>query len=265
VIVDAVTHMYATGAPGRPPATPEAVLALMDAAGVDGVIQATPFASGYDNSYSLAIAAQHANRIRVMARIDPVADGVEARLDSLWADRNVVGVRLVLDAAGADAVATPSYAPFWGHASELGIPVEIYLAGRNHVLLDVCARHPDVRLMLDHIGMVYGAADPFEHWQQLLDLVPADNIAIRVSAIPELTNEGPPFSRSRQLLCQLAERFGAERLVWGSNFPVITRVCSYRDSLDLVRGCEDLTAEDRARILGGNLVEIGDRSRWFSH
>jgi predicted TIM-barrel fold metal-dependent hydrolase len=264
VIVDAIAHMYADPAAGRTPATPEAVLALMDDAGVDALVHATPFASGHDNSFSLAVAARYPDRFRVMACVDPLAEDVSAQLETIWAVRNVVGVRLILDRDAADSVAGPVYERFWQGVSRMGIPVGIYLAGRNRGLLDVCAKHPDVKLMLNHIGMTYRASDPFEDWDRLFDLVPLENVSIRVSAIPELTNEGPPFARSRELLREVVDRFSPSRVMWGSNFPEITRVCSYRESLDLVRECDFLTADDNDRILGGNLVEFGDRSRWFA-
>jgi L-fuconolactonase len=262
VIVDAIAHMYADPAVSRTPATPEVMLALMDDAGVDALVHATPFASGYDNSYALEVAARYPDRFRVMAGVDPLAADVSAQLEAIWADRNVVGVRLILDRDAADSVAGPVYERFWEGVSRLGIPVGIYLAGRNRGLLDLCARHPDVKLLLNHIGMTYRASDPFEDWEQLFDLVPLENVAIRVSAIPELTNEGPPFARARELLREVVDRFGPSRLMWGSNLPEITRVCTYRESLDLVRECDFLTAAELDRILGGNLLEFGDPSRW---
>jgi predicted TIM-barrel fold metal-dependent hydrolase len=263
VIIDAIAHMYADPAVGRTPATPEVVIALMDDAGVDALVHATPFASGYDNSFSLAVAARYPDRFRVMACVDPLAADVSAQLESIWVDRNVVGVRLILGRDAAESVAGPVYERFWHGVSRLGIPVGIYLAGRNLGLVDVCAKHPDVKLMLNHIGMTYRAADPFEDWDALFDLVPLENVAIRVSAIPELTNEGPPFTRARELLREVVDRFGPSRVMWGSNFPEITRVCTYRESLDVVRECDFLTVADKDRVLGGNLVEFGDRSRWF--
>jgi predicted TIM-barrel fold metal-dependent hydrolase len=262
MIVDAIAHLYADPAASRTAATPEAVLALMDDAGVDALVHATPFASGFDNSYALAVAARYPDRFRVMAHVDALAEDVVTQLEAIWAERHVVGVRLILDREGAESIATPLYDRFWHGVSRSGIPVGVYLAGRNRPLVDLCARHPDVKLMLNHIGMTYRAADPFEDWEQLFDLVPLENVAIRVSAIPELTNEGPPFTRCRELLREIVDRFGPSRLMWGSNFPEITRVCTYRESLDLVREGDLLTPDDLESVLGGNLVEFGDPSRW---
>jgi predicted TIM-barrel fold metal-dependent hydrolase len=212
VIVDAIAHMYASPAAGRPPATPEAVLALMDDAGVDVLVHATPFTSGFDNSYSQALATRHPDRFRVMARVDPFVGDVSQQLEAIWADRNVVGVRLILDRSNAESIASPVYDGFWQGVTRLGIPVGIYLAGRNLGLVDVCAKYPDVELMLNHIGMTYRATDPFEDWEQLFALVPLENVAIRVSAIPELMDEPPPFERSRERLRELVDRFGPSRL-----------------------------------------------------
>ena len=46
-------------------------------------------------------------------------------------------------------------------------------------------------------------------------------------------------------------------MLWGSNFPVVTHLCSYRQALDFIRlGCDFLGEADRAAILGGNARRI---------
>lgn len=61
------------------------------------------------------------------------------------------------------------------------------------------------------------------------------------------------------LLRQVHEVFGADRLMWGSNYPAVSKVCSYRQTIDFIReGCAFLSDSDRAKILGGTAQRIFD-------
>ena len=75
--------------------------------------------------------------------------------------------------------------------------------------------------------------------------------------MPEATNERFPFPKAKQRLRQLYDRFGADRLIWGSNYPHTRRVCTYKEAVDFVRiACDFLTEEERAKILGKTLIRI---------
>ena len=58
------------------------------------------------------------------------------------------------------------------------------------------------------------------------------------------------------LVERLAATFGADRLVWGSDYPQ-THDRSYAKLVALGRAaCEELTESDRARVLGGNALRL---------
>ncbi len=52
-------------------------------------------------------------------------------------------------------------------------------------------------------------------------------------------------------------RYGAERLIWGSDMPNVERFCTYRQVVDyLRRHCPGLSSHDKDRILGENVAEL---------
>jgi predicted TIM-barrel fold metal-dependent hydrolase len=66
-----------------------------------------------------------------------------------------------------------------------------------------------------------------------------------------------PYPELRPAIRELHRRVGAERLVWGSDMPNVERYCTYRQSLEYLRRCDDLIpAGDMDRILGGNLAAL---------
>lgn len=66
-----------------------------------------------------------------------------------------------------------------------------------------------------------------------------------------------PYKEAWPLIRDLCERFGAEKLMWGSDMPNVERFCTYQQSLDYVmRYCDFLSADEMERILGGNCIKL---------
>ena len=55
----------------------------------------------------------------------------------------------------------------------------------------------------------------------------------------------------------MRDRFGASKLIWGSDMPNVERFCTYTQSVDYVRRyCSFLSAEEKAKTLGMNLDDL---------
>ncbi len=61
-----------------------------------------------------------------------------------------------------------------------------------------------------------------------------------------------PYPRAQELVRWAVDTFGADRIMWGTDYPPVLRTATYVQLLDWVRKhCSFLTAEQRAAILGG--------------
>ena len=66
-----------------------------------------------------------------------------------------------------------------------------------------------------------------------------------------------PYPEAQTLIRDLHDRYGAHKLIWGSDMPNVERFCTYRQSLDYVlKYCEFLTAKEKELILGGNVADL---------
>jgi predicted TIM-barrel fold metal-dependent hydrolase len=66
-----------------------------------------------------------------------------------------------------------------------------------------------------------------------------------------------PYPECAHVVRALYERFGPERLHWGSDYPVVRRAMTYQQSLEAVRThCAFIPAADQARILGDSLDDL---------
>ncbi len=267
-VVDTHAHFWArpSASPGadgaEDPVSAEQLLSAMEQAGVDQVIQVTRAMMGYDNRYSLEGAARHPDKVRVLGRFDPTAPNVGARLRS-WVDQPyMIGIRLMLIAPPADRwLADGTLEAFWAEAEELDVPVAVYAPHQLKLLAGVGVRHPGLRLLVDHLGLrlfrVNEAPSPFADWKEIFGLLVVPNVYLKLSGLPEATAERYPFPRAREYVREVYERFVADRLMWGSNYPVTLRVCSYGEALDLVRvACDFISAGEREKILGGTAKRV---------
>src|SRR5687767_13322104 len=98
---------------GDPPITPEEILAVMDEAGVDKLLEITRTIQGHDNSYSIEGAARHPDRIRVLGRFHPLEPDMPNRLREWLKQPYIVGIRLWWPDID---LGDPAFEPFWAEA-----------------------------------------------------------------------------------------------------------------------------------------------------
>jgi L-fuconolactonase len=227
----------------------------MDEAGVDKLLQITRSVMGFDNSYSLQGAAAYPDRIRVLGRINPRAPDLTAQLDGWLGQPGMVGIRLMaVNADEASCFDDGTMSRFWPEAEKREIPISLYAPDRSRLVGEVADRHPGLSLIVDHIGMrvfdIFERPPPMDDWPDLMALARHPNITIKVSGIPEAMVERHPFPKSQQRVQEIYDRFGADRMMWGSNYPPTTQICTYRQTVDLIASqCSFLTAADRQKIL----------------
>ena len=253
-ILDSHVHVWPNAQPGRPypwPSAPdphpaEALLPVLDKAGVAAAIQVTPVMLGFDNRYGIVAAERHHDRIAVFGRLDVDAPGVRDRLLSWMAHPAALGVRLTF-LESKPAVEHP----FWADAEELGVPVAVFAPGSLDAVVEVAERHPRLRLVVDHLGLdVYGA-EPYRDQRRLSALVACECVRVKISGLVETSSEPFPFRDVHDHLARAHALFGAERLIWGSNYPVVLNTCSYAESLEFVYECGVFSDDDLDQVLAG--------------
>ena len=117
-----------------------------------------------------------------------------------------------------------------------------------------------MRLLIDHMTLGLSDRAPFAHWQEILALEGVPNVWLKVSYFHELAGEPYPFPSMRPYLKELVGRFGAGRLVWGSNYPNSLRACTYRQARDFVaEACDFLSDDEKRKILGESFLRFVTR------
>jgi len=123
-------------------------------------------------------------------------------------------------------------------------------------LRPVLERHPDLKIIVPHMGCVLdvrGAA-AFAGIEDLRALARYRNVSVMVSSAPCFSNESYPFADLYPYLRRIYDAYGPRRLLWGADLSRLTG--TYRECLDHFRyGLDFLSPDDKEWILGRALAE----------
>jgi predicted TIM-barrel fold metal-dependent hydrolase len=202
----------------------EALVSAMDEAGVDkaAIVQAST-AYGHDNSYVAEAIAAVPKRFTGVFSVDVLASDAVEKM-KLWLGKGFSGMRLFTTGSTMPGQATwfddPKTFPAWDYAGETGIPVCMQMTPQGFPQLrDLLDRFSKVRIILDHLArpkLVEGP--PYVADQEFLDLSKYPNVFLKVTPLnvsPADWGKATPETFFRTLI----DRYGADRIAWGSNFP----------------------------------------------
>ena len=125
-------------------------------------------------------------------------------------------------------------------------------------LLTLAARYPALALVIDHAAKPDIAAGQWEPWASDLAEVASQTQAVcKISGL--LTEAGPkPHSDAAQRwAAYVLQVFGEDRVLWGSDWPVLELAGSYSDWWQASRRLsESLSEAGRQALFGGNARRI---------
>lgn len=244
---------------GQLPVSAEGLLGEMQRAGIDRALFVQPNGVyGTDNSYVADSARQHACRASGVCIIDVLAPDAIETLRSLVRDGGLRGIRLFQTGEAPDApwIEDARVLAVWGCARELRIPVLVFVRSNNlGRLRPVLERYSDVPVAFDNLSAFVTGEEPELVPPALLALSELPNVYCKLSTVNLYRAEasGRPVADS---LSPLFERFGARRVMWGSNYPV-TRDRSYSEMVEYARSALSfLSHADREWVFGASALRL---------
>ena len=235
----------------------EQLLAHWDRAGIAGGVVIQPRVYGDDHRYVAEALARHPDRLRGVLLVDPVRHFDEATVRHTYA-LGFRGVRMVaLGQGSATWLSGAEARPVFRLADELGAVVNVLVEA--HQLDQVrapAARFPDVPIVVDHLGYCGQWATAGER-ADLFALADLPNVFLKVSALGALSRTPAPYPDLTDVIRQSASRFGAARLLWGTDFP---HACGYGD-YELARDAAaaqlgHLDPTERTMVFGGTAARL---------
>lgn len=233
-------------------ATAEHALAVLDAHGVDAGVIVQEYLDGEQNDYALEILARWPGRFFAYALPDfflpapELAAQCHALLDRGFRGLKYCGGHL----RGATALDDPALLPVHERlANEEGFWSLDLCEGAEQVPAAeaVIASFPRLRFAIGHFGMPTRGG-----WPGQLMLARHDNVRLETGGIVWLyRDEGWPFVRAQGAVAHARDAVGADKLMWGSDWPRTMCDFSYAEALGFLAASPLLSAAEKERVLGG--------------
>lgn len=194
----------------------------------------------------------------VVGWVDLAAPDARAVIDRLRQHPKLKGLRPMLqNIAETDWILRPEVQPALAHMQATGLRFDALIQPRHLRPLLVLARdYPGLPIVIDHIakpGMGQGR-QPDPDWQAGIEALAAcPNVWCKLSGM--VTEIGPNW-QTRDLLpfAQVVLRaFGAERVIWGSDWPVLNLASDYPTWVQTAKAlAAHLSAAEVSDIFEGN-------------
>jgi predicted TIM-barrel fold metal-dependent hydrolase len=208
--------------------TAEQFLADMESVGIRFGVAAAASLFGTYNDYTVRSLRKYRN-LRGTAILDPNVDLYT--LEAMRAD-GIVGTRLqwyMLDPL--PDLASETFRRFFRRLRDLGMHVHLNIEGHRMPAVARELTKTGVKVVIDHFGW----HDPAlrlqaESYQEMLRLMDAGNVWVKLASGFRRPDRDLPAQYTQDLL----SRFGAERLLWGSDSPFVghEHAATYRGVVD---------------------------------
>ncbi len=276
-LIDAHLHVWDASAAGKDPgpfpvgyspqsqAPVELFLDYMDEAGVERAVFVQPWFHHWDNSYIASCLQRFPDRFRGVCVIDPRGPAAPAALNA-WRARGFTGIRLRPLRDGEDPRPGPWLAaadtiPLWEAIAATGT-IACVMHGKTELsrLHSLLGHFPSLRVVVDHLNNPVPAdgvdQPPF---RALLDLARFPNVFVKLSGFHHWCADRYPYRGAAPYIEAAVNAFGAERCMWGSDFPHVLAGCGYVRNRNLLpREARFLTAGQLDQIMGGTAQRL-----WF--
>jgi L-fuconolactonase len=235
---------------------PDDLAPLLAAHGIERtiLIQAAPTEA--ETAFMLAIAARTPFVAGVVGWCDFEAPDAPERIARLSADPLLVGLRpMVHDVADPNWLAKPALALAFEALIAHNLAFDALLRPQHiRPLLALLDRHPTLPCVVDHAAKPDLVSGEISAWRADISTVAArPQVFCKLSGLVTEADADWTIEILRPVVDHLLAAFGPDRLIFGSDWPVLTLRADYARWFETVEHLlAGLPETDRAAILGGN-------------
>jgi L-fuconolactonase len=235
----------------------EPIESVREAMAVRGVTRAVlvQHLGEFDNSYIGSVVTSDPEHFAGVLLVDHTTKNAAERLAQSAASGSFQGCRLTADALLANA-------DLFSRAGDLGLAVVLYSPQGIRPILphlqQALQRAPSTRLIITHLGNPrLNGLELDRAANAVLELAQYANAYFQISGLKMFCSF--PHEPLYPLIERAAAAFGANRLLWGSNYPVMQTHEDYAADLSLLLdGCLPVPRQAIGQIAGENAKRL-----WF--
>lgn len=237
---------------------PNDLTPILRAQGIDGTILVQAAPTVEESEFLLSLAATNPFILGVVGWVDFTSPAAAGEIARCAAHPKLVGLRpMIQDINDDDWMLRKDLAPAFNAMLAHDLAFDALVLPRHLSRLhELRARYPRLRIVIDHGAKPMIAAGHFDSWaRDMASIAQGGDTYCKLSGL--LTEAGPDWSITQvtPYIDHLLKIFGRERLIWGSDWPVLTLAASYERWLSL---CKQIMGEGAALegIWGKNAVEL---------
>ena len=220
------------------------------------LVQAAP--THAETAFLLDLADKTAFVAGVVGWTEFAAPGADATIARLAADPLLVGLRpMVQDMDDDDWLMRAELAPAFDAMIAHQLVFDALLKPRHlRRLIAVLERYPKLRVVVDHAAKPAIGSGADAAWRRDVAAVAQfSNVACKLSGLVTEAPSNWTVDDLRPYAEHLVTCFGAERLIWGSDWPVVNLAADYRRWISTAEQLmAGLDASAQSLVFGGNAV-----------
>ncbi|WP_425085741.1 amidohydrolase family protein [Ruegeria profundi] len=236
--------------------TPDDLAPMLKDAGIEGtlLVQAAPTVA--ETEYMLSLADETSFIKGVVGWVDFEASDAATQIAALDAHPALVGLRpMIQDIADQQWMLGDALTPAFTELIARGLTFDaLTLPQHLGPLRNLLARHPDMKVVIDHGSKPLIRDAILEGWAaDMAALASETNAWCKLSGLVTEAASDWTVDDLRPYVDHLLNTFGPSRLIWGSDWPVCTLASSFErwlETTDLL--LSQLSSSERDAVMGDN-------------
>ncbi len=236
---------------------PDDLAPLMARCEVDRTILVQAAPSTAETEYMLGIADATPFVAKVVGWVDAEVESQVRQLERFAKHDKFAGIRpMIQDIPDTEWMHRPDVAWLYDAIVDLGLTFDA-LGFPVHAapFLRLFEKYPEMPVVIDHCLKPQIRDDEFDEWAAAMERIATDTGAYcKLSGIVTETAPGWTVETLRPYAEHILSIFGADRVMWGSDWPVLTLESDYEG---WCRMAESFVPEaDRMRVFGGTAADF---------
>ena len=234
---------------------------VLERNGFGGSVAVQADQSKEETAYLVQLANDYPFIKGVVGWIDLQAADIRQQSDGDQSDTVIKGFRHIVEGeADPDFLIRPAVLNGLKALADYGYTYDLLIRPRHYAAtLDCVQQNPNLQFVLDHIAKPPIKSKAFDEWATFIDALAAlPNVVCKVSGLAtEADWEGWKLDDFKQYLEHIFARFGKERIMYGSDWPVCLLAASYEESIAIVEDkLGQFTAAEKNAFWAENAIRV---------
>lgn len=213
------------------------------------LVQAAPTVA--ETEYLLALAEQHPFIAAVVGWVDMQAQDAVEQLQQLASNPYLKSIRpMIQDIEDPQWMLKDELAPVFEYLCQQKLAFDA-LVKPQHLphLYSLLQRYPELRVVIDHAAKPDIKSHLFNPWARNIKKLASDtNAYCKISGLLTEARPGAGYHELKIYMEHVLKCFGCERLMWGSDWPVLNLASDYQSWMKITqRFCSQLSDKERDR------------------